>query len=137
MSIESEMSPDVRGHADSTTISDEWTGSPETPPHDLPGVTQAVKEAARVDVVPGPAPTWRPGDAAVSAGASGVVTHLWSYDSAVGTWVYLSGVGWKRLSPASEHGHSHMTLLSALATNANIPVYYNLDSSGNIDQMYV
>jgi hypothetical protein len=66
-----------------------------------------------------------------------VITHLWSYDAATGVWVWVDGIGWKRLSPVSEHGHSHMCLLATLATDRNLPVDYHEDAAGQIDQLLV
>lgn len=114
--------------------------SPATSPDIFPEIAAAVRAPASTVTAEesGPAPSRQPGDVTSGIGVTpGKITHLWCYDSAVGSWVYLDGMGWKRLSPASEHGHSHLTILSTLATNANISVYYNLDSTGNIDQLYV
>jgi hypothetical protein len=113
--------------------------SPTVPPDVYPEIQAAVGEpAGTVGAEAGPQPRLEPGQVAAGVGETlGTITHLWSYDSPVGVWVYLDGIGWKRLSPASESGHTHMTVLSSLATNANIPVYYNLDGSGQIDRMYV
>jgi hypothetical protein len=63
------------------------------------------------------------------------ITHLWSYDAATGVWV--DGIGWKSLSPVSEHGHTHMCLLVTLATDRNLPVDYHEDAAGQIDQILV
>jgi hypothetical protein len=66
-----------------------------------------------------------------------VTTHLWSYDAPTGVWVWVDGIGWKRLSPVSEHGHNHMCVLATLATDRNLPVDYHEDASGQIDQILV
>lgn len=76
----------------------------------------------------------------VSAPAAGwvygrVITHLWSYDASTGVWVWVDGIGWKRLSPNSEFGHTHMTLLATMATHGNLTVDYHEDASGRIDQV--
>jgi hypothetical protein len=65
------------------------------------------------------------------------ITHMWSYDAATGVWVWVDGIGWKRLSPVSEHGHSHMCVLASLATDRNLPVDYHEDAAGQIDQILV
>ncbi len=114
--------------------------SPATPPDTFPEIAAAMAEAPTTDVFDGagPAPSRQPGQAIAGIGETlGKITHLWSYDSPDGVWVYIDGVGWRRLSPASAHGHSHMTVLAAIATHANISAYYNLDSSGQIDRLYV
>ncbi|CRK60250.1 hypothetical protein [Alloactinosynnema sp. L-07] len=66
-----------------------------------------------------------------------MITHLWSYDSSTGVWVWVDGIGWKRLSPASESGHSHMAVLATMATHDNLPVDYHEDAAGRIDQLLV
>ena len=76
----------------------------------------------------------------VSAPAAGwvygrVITHLWSYDASTGVWAWVDGIGWKRLSPNSEFGHSHMTLLATMATQGNLTVDYHEDAAGRIDQV--
>ncbi|PRX44634.1 hypothetical protein B0I33_111146 [Prauserella shujinwangii] len=81
---------------------------------------------------------------AAGAGSAGggwvhrrLITHLWSYNAAPGVWVGVQGVGWKRLSPASETGHSHLTMLALLARNNRLPVTYHEDAHGQIDQLIV
>lgn len=66
-----------------------------------------------------------------------VITHVWSYDVPTGVWVWVDGIGWKRLSPVSQFGHTHMTVLSTLATDRNLPIDYHEDASGQIDQILV
>ncbi|MBK1784981.1 hypothetical protein [Prauserella cavernicola] len=65
------------------------------------------------------------------------VTHLFSTAGSPGVWVAVHGIGWKRLSPASESGHSHLTLLALLAKNYRLPVSYHEDERGQIDQLVV
>ncbi|MCP2259471.1 hypothetical protein LX15_003176 [Streptoalloteichus tenebrarius] len=63
------------------------------------------------------------------------ITHLFSYDVPRGVWVFVHGVGWRRLSPASDTGHAHLTALATLATHANLPVAYHEDAEGRIDRL--
>ncbi|MGL5817387.1 MAG: hypothetical protein ACRCYR_07485 [Phycicoccus sp.] len=63
------------------------------------------------------------------------VTYLWSYDSPDGAWVYVDGVGWKRLAPASAFGVSHLVAIATMATTHNLPVTYHEDAAGHIDQI--
>ncbi|TKG69908.1 hypothetical protein [Prauserella endophytica] len=65
------------------------------------------------------------------------VLNLWSASGSPGVWIAVQGVGWKRLSPASESGHSHLTLLALLAKNYRLPVSYHEDARGEIDQLVV
>ena len=66
-----------------------------------------------------------------------VISYLYSYDDPAGVWVWVVGVGWKRLSPASLSGHGHMAILASLATHDNITVDYHEDAAGRIDQILV
>ncbi|WP_216211757.1 hypothetical protein [Amycolatopsis aidingensis] len=66
-----------------------------------------------------------------------MITHLFSYNASPGVWVWVHGTGWKRLSPASESGHSHLLLLAVTAKNNGLPVDYHEDASGQIDQLLV
>jgi hypothetical protein len=65
------------------------------------------------------------------------ISDLWSYEDSVGVWVLVDGTGWKRLSPASDSGHTHMTLLAGAATHDNLPVDFHEDDAGQIDQLIV
>ncbi|MQA11461.1 MAG: hypothetical protein GEU98_23495 [Pseudonocardiaceae bacterium] len=90
-----------------------------------------------------PAPTgaWDPNtNGAVSANGwtrNRAITHLWSYNASPGVWVAVHGIGWKRLSPASESGHSHLTMLALLAKSNGLAVSYHEDAHGQIDQLVV
>ncbi|RZQ65226.1 hypothetical protein [Amycolatopsis suaedae] len=100
---------------------------------------------------PGPAPiptgNWEPNSPPVQVAPvpqnpdgwvrNRAITHLYSYNAAPGVWVYVQGAGWKRLSPASDSGHSHLTMLAAIAKNHRLPVDYHEDSQGQIDQLVV
>nr|WP_052478630.1 hypothetical protein [Kibdelosporangium sp. MJ126-NF4]CEL19604.1 hypothetical protein [Kibdelosporangium sp. MJ126-NF4]CTQ94596.1 hypothetical protein [Kibdelosporangium sp. MJ126-NF4] len=65
------------------------------------------------------------------------ISDLWSYEDASGVWVLVDHVGWKRLSPASRSGHTHMTLLAGAATHDHLTVDFHEDSDGQIDQLIV
>ena len=115
---------------------------PETPP---PAPTTMMATATRTsqDMLAPMPPSLDEQGTAIGDGLTAgwvhnrMITHLWSYDAATGVWVWVDGIGWKRLSPASEHGHSHMCLLATLATDRNLPVDYHEDAAGQIDQLLV
>jgi hypothetical protein len=118
--------------------------SPDTPPP-LPTavIGTSITESAGVDLnAPMPPLLDKAGVPMAEAVGAGwvynrVITHLWSYDSPVGAWAWIDGTGWKRLSPASQFGHTQMTVLATLATNRNLPVDYHEDAAGQIDQLLV
>ncbi|MGQ0839331.1 hypothetical protein [Actinokineospora sp.] len=105
------------------------------------GIDACTTAEVRVDSAPVPPPLDAQGAPAAGIAAGWVlnrtITHLWSYDATTGGWVWVDGIGWKRLSPASESGHSHMTMLATMATHDNLAVDYHEDASGRIDQMLV
>lgn len=126
-----------------TTTTAAPTG-PDTPPP-LPADMLGSPVAASIGVdVSAPHPprldeAGRPSVDAVGAGwmYNRMITYLWSYDAPTGVWVWVDGIGWKRLSPVSQFGHTHMTALSTVATDRNLPVSYHEDASGQIDQIMV
>ncbi|MEU3272595.1 hypothetical protein ABZ639_17275 [Saccharomonospora sp. NPDC006951] len=65
------------------------------------------------------------------------ITNLWSSSTSPGVWIAVQDVGWKLLSPASDSGHSHLTLLAMLAKNYRLAVSYHEDARGQIDQLVV
>ena len=80
----------------------------------------------------------QPCPAASSGWTTGrTISDLWSYEDSSGVWLNVDGLGWKRLSPASESGHTHMTLLAGAATHDNLPVDLHEDADGHIDQLIV
>ena len=97
--------------------------------------------AASVEnVVTGPLPPQM--GARTQAAAAGwtynqAITHLFSYDTPAGAWVYVNNIGWKRLSPASEPGVTAMLAIATMATHDNVPVNYHEDAAGLIDQILV
>jgi hypothetical protein len=115
---------------------------PDTPPP-IPATVMGAAVAAGPDVTAPMPPSLDEQGMAVAEGITAgwvynrVITHLWSYDAPTGVWVWVDGIGWKRLSPVSEHGHSHMCLLATLATDRNLPVDYHEDAAGQIDQLFV
>jgi hypothetical protein len=115
---------------------------PETPPP-APTTMMATAAAITQDMMAPMPPSLDELGAAIGDGLTAgwvynrMITHLWSYDAATGVWVWVDGIGWKRLSPVSEHGHSHMCLLATLATDRDLPVDYHEDAAGQIDQLLV
>jgi len=133
----------VRGGAEATQAPPEpmAPAGPETPPP-MPTAmigTAAVTTGRDVSAPMPPALDEAAGLSAVAVGwvYNRAITHLWSYDASTGVWVWVDGIGWKRLSPTSEFGHSHMTVLATVATDRNLAVDYHEDAAGQIDQLLV
>lgn len=127
---------DNPGSATSVGLSTDAATMPP-PPSDT--MTRAAASSTTMDVS-APMPPQLDPLTALGAPAAGwvygrVITHLWSYDASTGVWVWVDGIGWKRLSPNSEFGHTHMTLLTTMATHGNMTVDYHEDASGRIDQV--
>jgi hypothetical protein len=133
----------VRGAAEATQAPPPPAAAeagPDTPPP-VPTMMMATAAAHSQDVLAPMPPSLDEQGMAIGDGLTvgwvynRMITHLWSYDAPTGVWVWVDGIGWKRLSPGSEHGHSHMCLLATLATDRNLPVDYHEDAAGQIDQL--
>lgn len=118
------------------------TAGPDTPPP-VPAAVMGAKTTAGPELTAPMPPSLDEQGVAIGDGVTAgwvyhrAITHLWSYDAATGVWVWVDGIGWKRLSPVSEHGHSHMCVLASMATHNNLPVDYHEDAAGQIDQILV
>ena len=92
-------------------------------------------------------PTMEPPQAvASSGGGQGVgawnnnkkITAVWSINENRNVWVAIEGVGWKRLSTASDSATEALTIISALAKQTQSPyVNYRDEADGLIHEMYV
>lgn len=60
---------------------------------------------------------------------SATVGGLWTSNHQSNSWVYLNGVGWRRLSPANAGAHHAMLQIARLAKDGNIPVQCEEDGS--------
>lgn len=64
------------------------------------------------------------------------ITHLWSINQNRNSWVAVSGLGWKRLSPASDSINTTLTMLAAHAKQGNRTVKLR-EESALIVELYV
>jgi hypothetical protein len=93
------------------------------------------------------APTAEPpaGAAAAAAGVGAVgvwqsnkrIDMLWSINQNRNSWVGVQGVGWKKLSNASDSAIVALTALSGHARQLQSPVYYREEADGMIHEMYI
>ena len=73
--------------------------NPSTSPADHPEITATLALPSTADGFgAGPRPSRDPGQAAAGIGETlGKITHLWSYDSPTGVWVFVDDTVWRRL----------------------------------------
>jgi hypothetical protein len=83
-----------------------------------------------------------PGETAQAVGAtaatmtSAKVGGLWTSNNSTNAWVFLNGVGWRKLSPANATSHQALLELARLAKDANATVQADEDGS-IVHAMYV
>jgi hypothetical protein len=83
-----------------------------------------------------------PGATAQAVGAtaatitSAKVGGLWTSNNATNAWVFLNGVGWRKLSPTNATSHQALLELARLAKDANATVQADEDGS-IVHAMYV
>jgi hypothetical protein len=88
------------------------------------------------------APEMAPPGAGAQAAAGAVtltsakVGGLWTSDNSTNAWVFLNGIGWRRLSPANATAHQALLELARVARDANASVQCDEDGS-TVHAMYV
>ncbi|MBX3638149.1 MAG: hypothetical protein KF683_22485 [Rubrivivax sp.] len=65
------------------------------------------------------------------------ITALWTINQNRNSWAHVDGVGWKRLSTASESGVVALTRLAAHARERNSVVNYRDEADGMVHEIYV
>jgi hypothetical protein len=65
------------------------------------------------------------------------ITALWSINQNRNAWIHVDGVGWKRLSTASESGIVALARLTAHARERNSAVNYRDEADGMVHEIYV
>ncbi len=76
--------------------------------------------------------------AAVGAWNNGKrVNALWTINQNRNSWMHVDGVGWKRLSTASESGVVALTRLAAHARERSSVVNYRDEADGMVHEIYV
>jgi hypothetical protein len=65
------------------------------------------------------------------------ITALWTINQNRNSWMHVDGVGWKRLSTASESGIVALTRLAAHARERNSVVNYRDEADGMVHEIYV
>lgn len=66
------------------------------------------------------------------------ITALWSINQNRNVWVAVDGVGWKKLSTASDSATEALGIISAVAKQTQSPyVSYRDEADGLIHEMYV
>jgi glycine cleavage system protein P-like pyridoxal-binding family len=91
------------------------------------------------------APTMSPTDAAQSGSTDGVgawvsdkkLTALWGISQNRNSWVYIQGVGWKKLANNSDTAVVALTMLAAHVKQTATPFSYREEADGMIHEAYV
>jgi hypothetical protein len=65
------------------------------------------------------------------------VAGLWSINQNRNAWVFITGVGWKKLANNSDSAIVALTVLSASARQTQTQVNYRDEADGMIHEMYV
>ena len=65
------------------------------------------------------------------------ITALWSINQNRNAWVYVAGVGWKRLASNSDSAIVALNMLASHARALNCRVDYREEADGMIREMYV
>jgi hypothetical protein len=134
-------------------VAEETTATPTMNPPEEDGAA-AVQEApvdlddellaqAAADAEEGETPTLEPPAESAAAEAVGAwlsdkrVSALWGNNAARNSWVYVTGVGWKKLYNASDSSVTAMTMLGSHARQLNARFDYREESDGMIHEIYV
>jgi hypothetical protein len=117
-----------------------------TPPAGALIVSGAGAEGAAPPMVGGnggdSAPSVLPTSAGVSAGITAWqnnkrVTGLWSINQNRNSWVFIDGVGWRKLANNSDSAIVSLTMLGSHAREKNSVVNYREEADGMVYEMYV
>lgn len=139
-SCDSEGQP-TRQPARSLLSTDSFAMTDQAPDQLPPAAGQSSGDAAATDAQPSQMPP-----TATEKGSSGGitawnndkrVTALWAINQNRNSWVYINGVGWKRLSTASDSANLALTLLAAHAKQSQTNYTYRDESDGLIHEAYV
>lgn len=100
--------------------------------------------AAATSIISDAAPSLSPSEAVPRVGAVGTtwqsnaqVSALWSINQDRNSWVYVTNVGWQKLSTASESAVVAMTMLGAHLKQTQTIFNYRTEADGMIHEMYV
>lgn len=95
-------------------------GTGQAPAQAVSGVTQQAAAAAGT--------TWQSGKKFV---------NQWTINQDRNSWIGVSGIGWQKLSTASDSGCAALTALASNAIITKASVNYRTESDGMIHEMYV
>ena len=65
------------------------------------------------------------------------ITGLWTINETRNSWVYVTGIGWKKLSNTVDSATVALTMVSGSARQTNTPVNYRDEADGMIHEIYV
>ncbi len=65
------------------------------------------------------------------------VTNQWTINQDRNSWMGVSGLGWQKLSTASDSGSVALTMLAASAIVSKRPVNFRQESDGMVHEIYL
>jgi hypothetical protein len=65
------------------------------------------------------------------------ITNQWTINQDRNSWIGVSGIGWQKLSTASDSGCAALTALASSAIITKASVNYRTESDGMVHEMYV
>lgn len=115
-------------------------GAGDTKPTKEP--PSSVSESAGAAGAGGSAPSFIPEGGTKSEGITAWqndkrITGLWTINETRNSWVYVTGIGWKKLSNNIDSATVALTMLGGSARQTNTPVNYRDEADGMIHEMYV
>ncbi len=66
-----------------------------------------------------------------------LITNQWTINQDRNSWIGVSGIGWQKLSNASDSGCVSLTMLAGNALITKASVSYRTESDGMVHEMYV
>lgn len=66
-----------------------------------------------------------------------LITNQWTINQDKNSWIGVSGIGWQKLSTASDSGCVSLTMLAGNALITKASVSYRTESDGMVHEMYV
>lgn len=76
------------------------------------------------------------GNAATTWSAFSNIDALWSINQDKNSWMGVAGIGWQKLSNASDSGIVALTMLASHAKQSGSGIYYRTEDDGMVHEIY-